>query len=196
MPAIIVDPALQAAVIRQFNLRGELAPFNLTENVIPVFDIGKLTSLAEAPTVVTTTFGQQGLRIGTDSASEGLITRPKAFDDAQIVNSGAVVNPAAGTVLADTGQLAAGDRMVHWLINSNAAAVTDFSVEWRDAANAVTIAIWTFFVGGNTESVQMFNPLVLTFATNERLRIVATGVVVGTVNATVQQSPINRSIAI
>ncbi len=187
---LIVDPALQAAVIRQFNLRGELAPFNLTENVIPTFDIGRITGFD--PTVVTTTAGTQGVRIGTPG-SQGVVTRPGSHPAAGIVNSGAVVNPAAGTVLADTGALGAGSRLFHWVINSNAAAVTDFAVEWRDAANLVTVAIWTFFVGGNTESVKMFDQFMLTLAANERVRIVNTAVVVGTVNATIGQVSVTRS---
>ncbi len=193
MPALIVDPQLQASVIRQFNLKGELAPFNLTENVVPIFDIGALVRTVD-PTVVTTLAGSQGVRVGTNGT--GLLTRPVSFGDTQIDNSGPVVNPAAGTVLADTGALGAGAQQVHWTINNNAAAVSDFAVEWRDAAEAVTLAIWTFFVGGNAPSMHMFNPLMLQFVASERLRIVATSVVVGTVNATVGAVILNAASAL
>ncbi len=194
MPAVIVDQALLARVIRQFNLRGNLEPFNLTENVVPVFDIGSLTG--QDPTVVTTTADLQGVRVGTANAGVYVGTVSPDYQDANIVNSGAQVNPGAGQVLSDTGQLAGGTHNFHWTINSNAAAVTDFAVEWRDAANLVTLAIWTFFVGGTTESISMFNQFRLNLLVDERVRIVSTGAVVGTVNTTIGSEPCNHSIAV
>ncbi len=194
MPALIIDPALQAEVIRQFNLRGELAPFNLTENVVPIFDIGKLLSTV-SPTVVTTLAGSQGIRVGTNSSINALTVRHTGYDDAMIDNSGRVTNPAAGTVLADTGQLTGPSQLIHWTINSDSATPDLFSVEWRNAANAATIATWGFFVGGNQISVQMFNQLNLNITNNERVRIVSVATVTGDVNATIGATLSNASPA-
>ncbi len=194
MPALIVDPALQAEVIRQFNLRGELSPFNLTENVVPIFDIGKLLSTV-TPTVVTTLAGSQGIRVGTNSAINALAVRNTGFNDAMIVNSGRVTNPTAGTVLADTGQLVANGQVIHWIICSDSATLTLFDIQWRNAANSATIATWSYLVGGNLPCVQMFNQLNLNIVNNERVRIVAVAAVTGDVNATIGSTLSNASPA-
>ncbi len=183
MPALIVDPALQAAVIRQFNLRGELAPFNLTENVVPIFDIGTLLQILD-PTVVTTLAGSQGVRIGL-VASTSLAVNPPPYNDTRIINSGRTVNPAAGAVIADTGQLVNGPHMVHWICAHNAALAVEFDIEWRNAANAATLATWSYIALPGGDNLQMFDQLTLLFAQNERLRIVTPAAVVGSVNCSV-----------
>ncbi len=143
MPALIIDPALQAAVIRQFNLRGELAPFNLTENVVPVFDIGALTG--NLPTVVTTLAGSQGVRVGTADARFYLPTALPVINDPERFDGGFTTNPGANAVVADTGQLSVGDHLVWAQFSSDTAAV-QAQLQWRDAANAVTLASWSFLV--------------------------------------------------
>ncbi len=191
MPALIVDPALQAAVIRQFNLRGALSPFELTEKVVPIFDIGQL--VGAAPTVVTTLVGSQGIRVGTANAGVYLPVGGIRRNDGDITNSGATVNPAAAAVIVDTGQLAAGTHFFHAIINWNA-AILDFQIEWRNAANAATLALWGFQVGTGQPSVQ-FGPHPLNIATNERLRVVTASGGTGTADATVMTTGANPSSA-
>ncbi len=188
---LIVDPELVARVVRQFNLRGELAPFNLTENVVPTFDIGRLQGQAVDPTVVTTLANSQGVRVGTISAVTALPTMPVRYDDGDIVNSGPTVNPAAGQVIADTGQLGPGRHLVHWVLNTSVAA--DLHLEWRNAADAATLATWPFFI--DVGNASMFESLALEFSLNERLRVITPVAVVGTVNATVAAAPLTASSA-
>ncbi len=182
MAALIVDPELQAAVIRQFNLKGELAPFQLTEQVVPIFDIGRL--VAFAPTVVTTTVDTQGLRVGTFSPSTFLPAMPVPYNDGDISND-VTVNPTAGAVLADTGALAFGS--IFWFegqINFNG-AITDFQVEWRNAANDGTLAIWQYHAGTGGPHVK-FGGVTLNMLTSERLRIVSGSAATGTATSSLQ----------
>ncbi len=179
MTALIVDPALQAAVIRQFNLRGELAPFRLTEQVVPIFDIGQL--VGAAPTVVTTTVGTQGIRIGTAGTAALVVAQPP-LEDANVTDGGFSVNPGAAAVLVDTGALGAGDRTFDAYMNGS--ALYDLIIEWRNAANTANIATWSLLVGGvGVGNNVHWGPHNLNLANNERLRILTGGAVVGTVSS-------------
>ncbi len=189
--ALIVDPALQASVIRQFNLKGELAPFNLTENVVPIFDIGQL--LGAPPTVVTTTLGQQGVRVGTAFGPNALQTRTPRINDGDVTDGGTAVNPAALAVLVDSGQLAGGEQMVSIYFSAN--VVVDFRIEWRNAANTATIASWTILQGGPSAAPFQWGPTTFAITTNERIRVVNVGVVVGTVSSCISTTPSNPSAA-
>ncbi len=186
----IVDPELQARVVRTFNLRGDLAPFRLTEQVVPVFDIGRITGLT--PTEVTTLAGSQGIRVGTAGATQNLTTGPVRYNDGDITNSGPVVNPAAAQVIADTGQLTAAHHIIHWLLNIDVGG--DLHVEWRNAANAATLATWPYFIAGGGNA-SMFQPFIVNIALNERIRVITPAAVVGTVNATVAASAVITSFA-
>ncbi len=191
MPPLIVDPALQASVIRQFNLRGELAPFRLTEEVVPIFDIGQLLT-AINPTVVTTLAGATGVRVGT-TLNQAVATLGVAYDDGDFVTSGAVVNPGAAQLLADQGGGESGPIVVEGTINSNA-AISDFDIEWRNAANTATLATWTVFCGTGQPSVH-FGPWHLSLLAAERVRIMNGSIIVGTVNATILSNRVERSNA-
>ncbi len=191
MPARIIDPDLQARVVRQFNLLGPLAPFNLTENVVPIFDIGQL--IGAAPTVITTLAGSQGVRVGTAQSTHYLNVEPTFWSSTDIVNSGAVVNPAAGAVIVDTGQLSAAFKKFWCVINWNA-AILDFQIEWRNAANSATLATIGFQVGTGQPSVQ-FGPVIVSPASNERLRVVTASGGTGTADATVISNSVVNSAA-
>ncbi len=195
MPAIIVDPALQAAVIRQFNLRGELAPFNLTENVIPVFDIGKLTALADTPTVVTTLLGSQGVRVGTAGAANYIPVEGIPFDDGDITNSGVVVNPAAAQVIVDGGAVGATATFEFNVVMASNGALGLFEIQWRNAANTATLATWGFIIGSGGPATYGWGPFVLNLAISERIRVVTVAAIVGSVNATVQFVNVANSTA-
>ncbi len=176
MPALIIDPALQAAVIRQFNLRGELAPFNLTENVVPVFDIGALTG--NVPTVVVTQAGSQGVRVGTQDARFYLPTGLPFVRDTEVFDGGFTINPGAGAVVATTGQLVAGDHLV-WANFSSDIAGIQTQLQWRDAADAVTLASWSYFDDGIIQTPIFFAEVAL----DQRFRWVTVTAVVGSVSA-------------
>ncbi len=173
MPALIVDPALQASVIRQFNLKGELAPFNLTEQVVPIFDIGRLVTAATVQEVVTP--GElQSVRIGVDGVNGVLSTGSIDAEDGEIFDDTAI-NPGAGTVLADTGQLAAGRHVIQASVGHNDATPRIMELQWRDAANAVTLANMRVIAEQNAAIKINVN-----IATDERLRWVTTTAVTNT----------------
>ncbi len=189
---LIVDPALQAEVVRQFNLRGELSPFLLTNRVVPIFDIGSLTG--NLPTVVTTLAGSQGVRVGTVSDVTALTVEPPSERVADVVDGRTVTNPTAGTVLVDSGQLQAGNHLFHALINCDA-AIDDFSIEWRDAANAVTLASYGFYVGTGQPTVYWGPHLLAVATTNQRVRIITENTITGDARATVWSARVITSLA-
>ncbi len=189
---LIVDPALQAAVIRQFNLRGELAPFNLTENVIPTFDIGRITGFD--PTVVTTTAGQQGIRIGTVNSIAYLPVGQPDIGAAGVFDGGVTINPAAGAVIADGGPVGGtGRRSVRVQMSGN--AVYDFQIQWRDAANLVNLATWTILAGGASPNIASWERTI-NLTLNERVRVVVLSLVAGSVSAFVDHQPVTASVAV
>ncbi len=187
----IVDPALQARVVSQFNLLGPLSPFLLTNRVVPTFDIGKLTG--GAPTVVTTTVGQQGIRIGVAGGATYIPTQQVRIDDTDVVDGGTAINSPALTVIVDSGQLPANEHACMCFIGAN--VPVDFRIEWRNAANAATLASWTILCGGPSTAPLQWGPYNLNFALNERLRIVNVGVVVGTVSSCLSTANVTRSAA-
>ncbi len=190
---LIVDPALQAEVIRQFNLRGELSPFVLTNRVIPIFDIGRLASL-NVPQVVTTTEGQQGVRVGTASGV-ALVTAPPSHNDGDITDGGFTVNPLAAAIIADSGQLTAGLHLIDVTVSGN--AIYDFLIEWRDAANAVTLTSWSVLAGGvGVTAPARIGPLLGSFLTDERIRVQVVSLVAGTVSAVISHGAVFPSVAV
>ncbi len=193
MPAIIVDPALQAEVIRQFNLRGELSPFNLTENVVPIFDIGQLLSTV-VPTVVTTLEGSQGVRVGTLTKEELLGVIGPEVDVADVVDGGTAINPGALTVLADTGVFGNLDtNMIRVIMAAN--VPVDFRIEYRNAANAATLASWTILCGGASTVPFEWSRRVDSTEAAQRVRVLNIGAVVGTVSTTAEFHGLSGSIA-
>ena len=173
MPALIVDPALIAAVTRQFNLRGALQPFNLTENVVPTFDIGKLTGLDPIPQQVVTPGLASTVRIGTVGNNHVRVGFSE-FAPANVISS-IDVAPAAGTVLADSGQLAAGTNYFQALMSHDDSVDVHIELQWRNAANAANVAAWPIFIQQRWEHWFMINN-----ALNERIRWVNIGAVAGT----------------
>ena len=194
MPAQIDDPTLLDRILRTFRIKGRIAPFEISETAVPVFDIGNLTGLD--PTVVTTLADSQGVRVGLASVPSAINTTVPRYADTDIVNSGPTVNPGAGAVIADTGQLTSGTtQQFHWILAHSAALAVDFAVEWRNAANTATLATWAYLLiaGGQTEA--MFQPFTLSIALNERLRIITPAAVVGTVNCTIGAQEVIPSLA-
>ncbi len=172
MPALIVDPALQAEVIRQFNLRGELAPFNLTENVVPVFDIGKLVSTV-VPTEVVSPSLNNFIQIGLPSINDVLRVGPTDFASTEIVTDSQAA-PAAATVLADSGALTAGRKAMFGCMGHNDNAPILIDLEWRNAANTANVHSLPFVIVSEFSIAFTVN-----VAASERFRWIATGAVAG-----------------
>lgn len=158
-------PALVAELITQLRLTGQVGRLNFSDEVIPAFLIGS-----------------RGIDFGGGGPS---FRSPGVFN-------GANLNPAALTVVTDTGPLPAGTYDIQGSISFVGAfailpSVT-LSIQHRDAANAVTLATLLLLPAHNT-AVFMETELPLIgyeLGTNERIRIITSNaVMVGSVAGTV-----------
>jgi len=144
-------PQLTADLIRELRLTGTLGLLNLSDTVIPVISVGDV-------------------RPPTFSFA------PITFESAGIF-SGSATAPAAGTVIADTGQLAAGtfDIQVHMAIFANVTTGgTPMVCEHRNAANSATLAVFLSFDPTTTRlsATEVLPPFGYVIAQNERIRII------------------------
>ncbi len=145
------------------------------------------------PTVVTTLAGAQGVRVGLVNENNYLSTEGTRYNDTDVINSGAVVNPAAAAVIVDSGQLPGGSVVFNAWLNWNA-AILDFQIEWRNAANSATIATFGFQLGTGLPHIH-WGPFVLQITANERLRVVSASGGTGTADATVMFNGVTASAA-
>ncbi len=163
MPAIVVDPELIARLTRDFQLRGTLKPFNLTEDIVPIIDLGPLLT-TPTPTEVVTPDLATMVAAGLSAAARHYAG---AEPDSTALNvQGTALNPSAGDIVGDTGQLAAGQHfcVATFTVDASSALV---QLEHRNAANNALIDSWAFQV--DPGQTVIMRPT-LTFATNERLR--------------------------
>ncbi len=163
MPALIVDPDLIAQVTRTFQLRGELKPFNLTENVVPVFDIGRLEGLPLQEVVTPALLTM--VAAGPSAAARHYAAAPP---DSTVLNvSSNAAASGAGSILADTGQLAAGQHYCRAFATCGDAVAARYELQHRDAADAANLAVWSFEISLGCFAIIDF---VATFAVDERVR--------------------------
>lgn len=147
-------PALVAELITQLRLTGQVGLLDFSDQVVPVFLIGS-----------------RGIDFGSEAPT---------FRSASVF-AGAATDPAAETVVADTGQLPAGTYDVQSAISfvgsfaiPPSAAI---SLQHRDAANLATLATLLILPAFNlvvslaTELPQIGYVL----AVNERMRITTGG---------------------
>ena len=92
-------------------------------------------------------------------------------------------NPGGGTLLVDTGALAAGNYLVGFILSHTAATLVD--VQHRDSTNTNNIEnpIRLVYGGGDTEYPMW--PSKITIALNQRLRVVMAQALVGDIQASV-----------
>lgn len=115
------------------------------------------------------------------SAEPGLLTTTLR-DGVKVVGS-ILSNPGGGTLLVDTGALAAGNYLVGFIISHTAATYID--VQHRDSTNTANIEnpIRLVYGGGDTEYPMW--PSKITIALNQRLRVVMAQALVGDIQASV-----------
>lgn len=99
------------------------------------------------------------------------------------VFSGALADPASGAVVADSGALLSGGLFevdVDFFCAAGATGSTTFGVEHRNAANDTTLAsvLFPVVVGATTSRKASFQ-----LGIGERIRVVATGDITGSVQA-------------
>lgn len=110
------------------------------------------------------------------------------------VSAGVQTAPAGGTVLADTGPLAAGNwDFLVWLSSSDS-NINLLSVQHRDAPNTGTVQVHNALYNVATElSAITLGPFGINLALNERLRVVVVNAVAAT--RQVQASILYRQIS-
>ncbi len=148
---VVVDPELETALVRLLSIRGQLGSLKVLDTVVPVVNMGDVVQ----PTIAV---------------------RSPSFRSTDIFSNGLQTAQAAGTILADTGQLADGVFDVKLLLEArtNSAGGT-IEVQHRNAANTATLAVWTHIAaafGASGSPLQWSYDLGLQFALNERLRAV------------------------
>ena len=190
--ATIVDPELIANIVQQLNVKGALAPFDISEIAFPVFDIGRLAGLTGIQKVATPG-SETAVRVGT-AAGAHLVVSETPADPGDFTNS-SDASPVAGTVLADTGALAAGLYLINAELAYNGAALESIQFEWRNAANAATLAYWQLFPRVDQDRHKI-TPFIADLSANERLRwLTIVNTTAATVETTVRATPVARSTA-
>ncbi len=187
---LIIDPALQASVIRQFNLRGELSPFLLTNRVVPTFDIGRLTT-SIIPTEVVSPGLSTGVLIGLQNTATALATTPPVVEDAEI-DGDRTTGPSAGDVLADTGQLAPGVHLIRAGLTYNA-TTESFDLEWRNAANSASLRTIPFEIEAGDGLIEI--EFAGSFLADERIRWTAKTAAAGTASTYIIFPTISIAVA-
>ena len=142
---IVQKPGLFEDLLKRLGVNRPLSPFQLDGDVVPVVIVESGISFVAAPT--------------------------PAYTVQDIFTAGEQIAPAAGTVLADTGQLPVGQYSVQVFLGAGEGNTFDF--QWRNAANAVTLRNIRLHV-----PVEAFPQLLSRFTVanaNERFRVLNVG---------------------
>lgn len=189
--ATIVDPVLIADIVSQLNIRGELAPFEISQVAFPVFDIGRLAGLTGVQKVATPD-SENAVRVGA-ATDFHLPSGYQASQPAEWFNDESL-NPGVGDILADTGQLAAGVHVLHTGFSSDDKTTGNIiELQWRNAANSANVASMQFMFLGRGQ--QNIGPFFVNVAVNQRFRYL-NGVLLSGIMATwITTALTNPSIA-
>lgn len=139
---VIQKPGLFEDLLRRTGVNRPQQPFVLDGDVVPVILVDSAVSFVAAPT--------------------------PAYTVPDIFTAGVQIAPAISTVLADTGQLSIGFYTVISLISIGEGA--RISLQWRDAANAVTLMDHQFFAGPTLNP--FFSARFAIENDNERFRVI------------------------
>ena len=102
------------------------------------------------------------------------------------ISSGRITNPAVDAVLLDTGPVVSGTRSPQVMLSSTVAA--GFELQWRDAANLATLKSQMISCTAlDTKDSKIWSDIEM--ATNERLRVLAVGLIVGTISVSMFYQP-------
>jgi len=177
-PALIDDPNLLDRILRQFRIKGQIRPFDLSNVAIPVIDIGKLLDIDL--TQVVTPGNTVLVRVGTADATTFLPTAPPVLVPGDILSSD-VNNPAAAEVLLDTTRLTAAPHVLHASISANVPLHAEFV--WRNAADTADLAMWEFRI--SDDILAEVGPVAVNPAVNERFVWRAANAITGNVSSNI-----------
>ena len=145
-----VDPEVLVDLTRLLQIRGPLGVLNVLDTIVPVVSLGNVVT----PTIT--------------------VLQP-AFRSTDVFSNGIQINQAAGTVLADTGQLPAGvyDLLIQ-MAGDNNEANQRIAFEHRNAANSANLATWDYLLHMNVDDTKSWGPFPLAYEleNNERIRLV------------------------
>jgi len=160
--ARIINPTLIADLITRLNIQGELAPFDISQVAVPIFDIGSLGGLL--PQEVVTPSLSSTVRVSTLGPSTFLNVGPTTMSPADDLVTDLSTNPNDGDVLADTGQLAAVRIVINAWCSPSGTSRTEFV--HRNAANDADLGIWNFSLSNG--SFGKVGPIAVVPLLNER----------------------------
>ncbi len=184
--AQIVDPGLIADIVKQLNVKGPLAPFEIAEVAVPVFDIGQLTGL-DINRKVTTPASADAVRVGTNN--QALLVGELSGAAASLDNNGVLINPGVAAIFCDTGQLNQENTRINCWVSSDIVGMI-WQVAWRNAADSSTIA--TIQILQATPQPFFFTFMAFPLV-NERIQIRNTNAETGNATATIQAIPMDRA---
>lgn len=153
----VVDPERVVDLTRLLQIRGPLGVLNVLDTIVPVVNMGD---------VVTRTVS---------------ILQP-SYRPTDIFSTGRQTAQPAGTILADTGALAEGIYDIVVGLNMfTIIAGPVINLEFRNAANTVSLAAWGYLTGTIIQGAPASIPVTfaLDFAANERLRVVQVPLLAG-----------------
>jgi len=152
-------PVLTADLIDQLRLTGVIGVMDFLPEVRPTFIIGArgLTATVNPPT----------------------------FLQSEIFSVEAT-NPAANSVVVDTGQLAAGDYdvVLAWGQTQTTVQVTSPQMQLRDAADAVTLLQW-FLPSNIIANVNTNITFAINILLNQRIRLFTGAALIGNIGGTI-----------
>ncbi len=148
---VIQIPGKFDSLLRDLGVNRPTQPFVLDGDVVPVILVDSGVAFTAAPT--------------------------PAYRVQDVFTAGVQVNPAAGAILADTGQLPLGIYSLQVFIDAR--EQNSYTFEWRDAANAVNL--WVQTLGALDDQGLIFSVRISVDNDNERFRV-RTGAASGVFN--------------
>lgn len=163
------DPTVVADFIRSLGIRGRLGELSVSDIVVPVFNIGQAPTITVSdPIPIIGVAGGVAVPVTGDFA--GVTWR-----SGDIFTNGVVVAPAANAIMADTGQLPAGDYDIGLMGvgKSDGTASLNLQVQHRNAANNADQVTWDHLYSSTNNGTVNFPyySFVYTLALNERIRV-------------------------
>lgn len=149
----VTDPVTVADLARLLSIRGSLGVLDVADIIVPTISVGSLAPISVA-------------------------IRQPAYRSTDVFSAGVLTAAAAGAIQADTTALPAGtyDVQLYMLPSAGLVGPLEMEVQHRDAADAATLAVWTFLIGSGVDGAgRQDQNFAYELANNERLRIVNIG---------------------
>jgi len=143
----VTDDDFVDDMIRDLKVVGRLGVLDVSDKIVPIYLLGQRTAFK-------------------------LSVQQPSYNVAEIFSGGLLLNPGAGTVIADTTALAIGtyDFIVDL---TTVAANVSMEIQWRDTANVADINNWTIRLANAGMTAYRWT-MAISVLPLERLRVVNT----------------------